>query len=290
MTDELPAPLTDTSTEALRKAIEADNVATRLYNTDIPVEAHDEPDASWAVAPRGDILRSVVVRTYIGDADADSRIDEIIATYDTRGGGIVWWVAPFHTPRDLGARLDRRGFTHYGPSAAMALDLANLPPDGPPSIEGVTIEPVRDAATAADYVAVIHEDRPEGVPPYLAEHVQMTIETVASRVARQPFPTYFVGRLEGRAVATSRLSLVGGTAGIYAVVTLAEARGRGIGSLMTLAALHAARDRGYRVATLQSSQMGRDLYRRLGFVDVFRYGIHVPRPARMAGPGTGSSA
>jgi GNAT superfamily N-acetyltransferase len=289
MVDVLPAPLTDTSAAGLRRAIEADNVATRLFNTDLPVEAHDEADASWAVGPRGDILRSVVVRAYLAESAAERRIDEIIASYDPQGGGVVWWVAPFHTPRDLAARLERRGFVHYGESAGMALDLSSRPARIP-TIDGFTIEPVRDKATAGEYVAVIHEDRPEGVPPYLPEHTQLTVDSVAARVAHQPFPTYFLGRLGGRAVATSRLSLVAGTAGIYAVVTLGEARGRGIGSAMTLAALHAARDRGYRIATLQSSDMGHAIYRRLGFIDAFTYGIHVHPPAGVAVPSPGDNA
>lgn len=172
----------------------------------------------------------------------------------------------------------------------MALDLSTWPDDVSSSIDGFTIEPVRDGMTAGEYVAVIHEDRPEGVPPYLPEHTKATVDTIAARLAAQPFPNYLLGRLEGRAVATSRLSLVGGTAGIYAVVTLAEARGRGIGHAMTVAALRMAREHGYRIATLQSSEMGHGIYRRLGFVDVFSYEIHVRPPADVAPPGPDGDA
>jgi GNAT superfamily N-acetyltransferase len=276
---DLPPPLTDTTPDGLRRAIEADNVATRLRNTDLPVEAYDEADASWAVAPRGDILRSVVVRAEFRHHDADRRVDEILATYEAQGGGVVWWVAPFHMPTDLPDRLATRSFIDFGPSSAMALDLSTLDDSSRKTVNGLHIEPVHDRHSACEYVEVIHLDRPEGVPPYLPEHVEMTVDTVARRVEDQPIPTYFLGRLRGRAVATSRLSLVGGTAGIYAVVTLAEARGRGIGSAMTLAALRAARDAGYRIATLQSSAMGHDIYERLGFRDIFSYEILVRRPS-----------
>ena len=276
----LPPPLTDTSDEGLRRAIEADLVATRLYNTDLVVEAHDEPDASWAVPPPGDLLRSAVVRTYFSDTDADRRIAEIVAAYDRHGSPLVWWVAPFHTPADLGDRLIGLGFSDVGPSQGMALDLATLPAQQEPLPAGLAIELVRDRAAIREYVEVVTQDRPEGAPPYTAALLDLTVDTVARRIGEQPAPSHFLGRIDGRAVATARLSVLGGTAGIYSVVTVAAARGRGIGRAMTLAALHAGRDAGYRIATLQSSPMGHRIYQRLTFRDVFDYQIFVRRPSR----------
>jgi predicted acetyltransferase len=58
-------------------------------------------------------------------------------------------------------------------------------------------------------------------------------------------------------------------AGVYAVGTLPEARRQGIGSAITLRGLRDARERGYRVGVLQSSQMGYNLYRRFGFENCF---------------------
>jgi hypothetical protein len=44
---------------------------------------------------------------------------------------------------------------------------------------------------------------------------------------------------------------------------------------MTLAPLLAARRLGYRIGTLQSSEAGFGVYRSIGFVEQFRYAIHV---------------
>lgn len=57
-------------------------------------------------------------------------------------------------------------------------------------------------------------------------------------------------------------------AGVQFVATLPEARGQGLGGAMSLAPLLEARQVGYRIGILQSSEMGFPVYRRLGFQQV----------------------
>jgi len=76
---------------------------------------------------------------------------------------------------------------------------------------------------------------------------------------------HYVGLVEGELVTSSTLVLGAGLTGLYNVATVPEARRQGIGSAITLAPLREARAPGYRIGTLNSSQMAVGLYRRLGF-------------------------
>jgi predicted acetyltransferase len=75
--------------------------------------------------------------------------------------------------------------------------------------------------------------------------------------------------------------MAGGAAGLYTVVTMPEARGLGIGRAMTLTALLAGREAGMLIGALQATEMGRRIYARLGFEELFRYKLLTrPRAAR----------
>jgi ribosomal protein S18 acetylase RimI-like enzyme len=272
-------PLTDTSPEGLVRAIEADSIGTRILNPEIPLEAHLDPDAAWAIGSIPDPFRNVVVSARFDAATADRRIADLAAAFRARGTAFLWWRAPFHTPADLGARLERAGITSVGSGPAMALDLRDLPgPEaGPAGPAGLEIRGVTDEAALRVYIKVLGaEPPPEGAPPiFRPAIVRAILAHTGPRLRLDPTPMRYVGWVDGRPVAASRLSLAGGTAGIYAVATLPAFRGRGIGRAMTLAPLRAARELGYRIATLQSTEAGFGVYRGLGFVEVFRYEIHV---------------
>lgn len=279
--DGIAPPLTDTSPDGLARAIDADSVGTRVLNPELPLEAHLDVDAAWARGSIPDPFRNVVAAAGFEPAAADRRIAEIAAAYAERGTAFLWWRAPFHGPADLGERLERAGIWQVADAPAMAMDLADLPDEvgGP---DGLEVAAVTDAPALREYLAVLGEEPPPPGEPSLfsPEIVEAIVAHTGPRLGREPVPMRYLGRIDGRAVAASRLSLAGGAAGIYAVETLATFRGRGIGRAMTLAPLLAARRLGYRIGTLQSTEAGYPVYRRLGFVEQFRYAIHVGNAPR----------
>jgi GNAT superfamily N-acetyltransferase len=270
-------PRTDLSDAGLIEAIEADQLTARITDPEIPVEAHLDGDVAWGVAPIADTFRNVVLGARFAAGEADGRIAEVKAGYAGTDTGFVWWVSPFDTPVDLGSRLVEFGLYLEGNAPAMAADLADVPLDEPPP-DGLEIVPVTDEATLAEFLTIVEADWLEWAGQ--ASDIQRrTLEAFAReippRLAAEPVPLRWVGRVDGRPVATSRVSIGGGAAGLYAILTLPSHRGRGFGRAMTIAALRAAAGIGYRIGVLQSSDLGYSVYQRLGFRELFQYDIYV---------------
>ena len=52
---------TDLSQAGLIEAIEADQLANRILDPEIAVDAHLDPDVAWCLAPMADTFRNVVL-------------------------------------------------------------------------------------------------------------------------------------------------------------------------------------------------------------------------------------
>src|SRR6185312_16047595 len=80
----------------------------------------------------------------------------------------------------------------------------------------------------------------------------------------------------GAAVAVAVAFDHDGDCGVYNVATRPHARGRGLGTALTVEHLRAARERGCCTASLQSTPMAERVYARAGFRDLGRFVEHVP--------------
>jgi GNAT superfamily N-acetyltransferase len=150
----------------------------------------------------------------------------------------------------------------------MAVDLHTLN-EATPAPAGLVIRRVADADLLGQFVAAYVE---AFTLPEAEARIWSDLFARLSDPA-EPFPHY-VALLNGRPVATSAMLLGGGVAGLYHLGTVADARGQGVGAAITLAPLRDARALGYRVGTLQSTTMGYNLYRRLGFVEYCTLGMY----------------
>ena len=80
-----------------------------------------------------------------------------------------------------------------------------------------------------------------------------------------------VGTLDGEPVTTGFALRRGSGAGVFNIATTDGHRGKGYGAAATAAVTNHWFDRGITHATLQSSDMGRSVYRRIGFRDVMTH-------------------
>ena len=142
----------------------------------------------------------------------------------------------------------------------MAVDLLALDEDVhiPPDL---IIERVGDIEALEQWCHVLTVGF--GMPDFV-EGVWLDLFASVGLGAQLPL-RHYIGWQKGEPVAISSLLLGAGVTGIYNVVTVPEARRQGIGTAMTLIPLREARALGYRVSVLHASEMGFNVYRRIGF-------------------------
>lgn len=188
----------------------------------------------------------------------DRQIDAVLDCFRTRSLPIVWHVGPTTEPADLGDALLKHGMVFVEDEPGMALEIARMNNSIPVPSE-LSIEVVSNEDELYEWINVwLFPMQDEIRRAHFLARRALWLESDRTL-------TCFVGRWEGKPVATSMLYLGKGVAAVHHVATLPEYRRRGIGSAMTLRVLHEARNRGYRVAVLTASSEGIGSYRRIGF-------------------------
>ena len=187
-----------------------------------------------------------IAMSYLSEEDVPRVLDEF------RPRPFRWWISPSTRPSNLGSVLAEHGLHHTYDAAGMMIELHGAL--DAPAIDGFTIRRVTDLD---DWEMVFMEGfrRPESDRGlWKSAYAHLHDRWV-----------HFVGYLDGAPVATTSVLDCGDLAGIYHVVTLPQARGRGIGRAITVAALEHAQVTGATHAALQSSEMGFSVYRAIGF-------------------------
>lgn len=168
------------------------------------------------------------------------------------------WLEPPLKHSDWGAFLSELGFSFSDGTPGMAIDLGTFP-EVPTIPDGLKIQAVEDKSTMRTWAHVFTIGY--GMPPAWEG---MIFEVWNALGLDFPVRNY-LGYIDGEPVSTSTVFYGAGVAGIYDVATLPEARGRGLGTALTLTPLLDARQAGYRIGVLQSSEMGFGVYKRMGF-------------------------
>jgi ribosomal protein S18 acetylase RimI-like enzyme len=199
---------------------------------------------------------SGVARTSLDAGDVDATLDLL----RSKNCPFRWWVTPSTRPDGLGAMLRERGLRHAYDAPGMIADLTAVPLDVPlpPGIRMRHLTHVDELTDWMGVFAVVFSSSEHERGVWLDAYARCG---VGENMPWQHFVAY-----EGETpLATTSVLVEGDLAGIYFVATMPEARGRGIGSAATRAAMRYAREAGATRAALQSSDSGFGVYRGLGF-------------------------
>lgn len=253
--------LTDLSLPSLGEAMEANLQRGWLrLGRALNATIYDQPDLLWFHSGLPFHLANGVIQSRFSDDLTDAALKQSLKQLAAQHVSMAWLIGPSTRPANLGERLEKHGWFHDQEAPGMAIDLRTLDESlSPPS--RLSVERVSDGTTLQKWLRVMCQgsEMPASVLDPLFEVARNY------RFEEEAEVICYLGRLDGRPAATSMLYLDAGVAGIYNVATLPEDRGQGLGTALTLASLLDARVRGYRIGVLQSSLMGLNIYRRLGF-------------------------
>lgn len=257
--------LADLSGPALARAVKANlHEFFRCVAGAGETESFGDPElTAWHTEVPFPWFNGVLASRPAADGDGES-VRAASAWFKARGvRTFTWWLGATVPRQGWEDVLRSEGFRPSEGPPGMAVDLRGLKEEGktPP---GFHVAPVADKKTleAWTHTLICGFGLPaDWEEPFLAMMSGLGLDL--------PMRNY-LGYLDGRAVGTSNLFLGAGVAGVQFVATLPEARGRGLGGAMCLWPLLEARQMGYRIGVLQSSEAGLPVYRRLGFQEVCR--------------------
>ncbi len=196
------------------------------------------------------------------------RLNACAAVFEAAGLPLIVRITPFTRPPDLDHLLAEKGLARFEDTLVMVLQ--DVPADEPQMPPGTTVHSIGLDAFAQRIGAFRGST--------LAQH-----RAHAERLLNAPVPfRAYELRVDGEPLCCGQFALEADLAGLYDVFTLPAARGRGLAALLCRHLLAQARSIGAQHAYLQvdlGNREARSMYRRLGFIDGYRYHYRAIDPA-----------
>jgi N-acetylglutamate synthase len=181
--------------------------------------------------------------------------------YARHGLPTLFRMTPFDRPADLGDALAARGYDAFGESLVQAVIL-----DRPPELPGHDADVVLEAPDTPDFVEQVGELRNSTPQQREAHRERLTNSILRKR--------HTVVRAGGCIVCTAQVAIDGDLVGVFDVLTVPAARGKGYATLACASLLSWAWQRGAHAAYLQVSADNAPAiaaYRRFGFATLYTY-------------------
>ncbi|MET7276946.1 GNAT family N-acetyltransferase [Kribbella sp. NPDC005582] len=211
----------------------------------------DDGSARWTIGGSPLDYHNAVVAAAgdLGQVVADSAAE--LRRYGVPG---TWHVGPSLRSPELIESLTTAGFAYDGSEPGMAVRLDEL--RAPTAVPGLALERITDDAGLAIWAQTLGQGFGEGVK-------EATWVASVYRALGYADPwRHYLATLNGTPVGTITTYRAASVTGVYFVMTVPEARRRGIGAALTHTALTQA-DTEY--AVLTSSSAGQSVYSSLGF-------------------------
>ncbi len=196
------------------------------------------------------------------ESDASANIEQIVSKIKKLNLSVSWYVTPQSRPANLQNLLKDHGFTYQEDWKSMAIDLKTIPekfniPEGMAIKEVLNLEELK---TWTD-VLVNSFEFPKIVGSYKKYFINAGIQNLNFK--------YYLGLFNGNPAASAVLFNGERAAGLFYIGTAPEFRRKGIAQAMVYHILNEAKNKGYNISILQASEMGHQLYKKIGFKEYY---------------------
>lgn len=265
--------LKDHSDSTIKDAIEANLIE---YFTHYCKQIKDPPGVDIYVGD--DMIRvftglpypiwNVVLRTNFNENNLENKVVEVINFFKQRDQSFYWVISPFTRPQNLGDILIAHGLSKSEwDSPSMAVTLRNLDEvlfQEAIDRSGISLKRIESKKDLKTWSKLLGLKEIEVKAFY-----DLSVVDLGKGTETNLFN--YLAYLDGKPVGASMVLCAAGVAGLYWVYTQKEHRGKGIGTAVTMAPLFDARERGYEVGVLEASDMGYNVYLRMGFKKYYDY-------------------
>ncbi len=218
---------------------------------------------NWVLAKNAN-WPDCIFRADFENINVDKEINNVKKLIRKRKAPNGWTVGPLTKPNNMGRLLEKFGFSNVYQQAGMAVELKDLEKKEIKKSD-LMIEKVDTEEFLIQWSDVVSQVFGIKIDFDLIKFLQLQKEA-----------NFYLGNYKGNPVSTLMLYLSSGVAGLHAVSTLSEYRGKGFGLSISRKALIDAFTMGYYVGVLQASSLGEKIYQKLGFkkyCDIISYAL-----------------
>lgn len=234
-----------------------------------------EEDCTWNVGGPG----PHILRAQMADHAIHDQIDHLFHQIGQLCDCVDWFVFPSCQPADLGERVADYGLAGgpdgawmlYGKSGGpggnwMLADLTALA--GAPTVaENFRVEYVNSNAMLAQWLQLsLVGFGQDPVPAHKIAENYFYAGYARHGFGRDAYSLHYIGYLDDEPVTAATLLLADGIAGLFDISTPSAFRRQGFGSAISWYMLREAQQRGYPLAYVWSSHMGKGVYQEVGFI------------------------
>jgi len=217
-------------------------------------------DVNWVIT-KPSYWPNQIYGARLNKNNIEKRVREILETPLIKTTKPRWVIGPTSRPKELSVYLEKNGFQLQYECPGMAIDLRRVKENEPCNCTDLIIRMIDNEKMLRKAADIASITLFEGGDIAASLNKNLLMERNVK---------FYLGFVDGKAVASSILYFSNGIAGLYNVGVMEKYRNRGIGTAMTKATINDAKKAGYCIGVLDASNLGESVYRKIGFKEYCR--------------------